>query len=251
MKRSIKDILGYKVTTKDGTDGKCKDALFDNDSWTIRYLEVDFGTIFNDRKVLIPRFLLRDFHVSEDHMHLELTKEQIDNCPKPEDHLTVSRKYEEEIHKYYGIDYYWSQPYAMPVDPVAGASYPLRVPSQETVNEYELNTKLRSFNEIKGYTIHANDGKMGNIADLIIDDSDWRIVYAVVNSGNWLEWRRKVLLDIGWIDKISYENKEAQTYLPLDAIKNAPEYDPRASIDNQYENVLHRHYENDLIKSRT
>lgn len=253
MKRSIKDIMDFKVMTKDGTDGKCKDVLFDHDAWIVRYLEVDFGNMFNDRKVLIPRFFLRDSHLGEKHLHIDLSKEEIDSCPKPEDHLTVSRTYEEQIHRYYGIDYYWNQPYAMPVDPVAGASYPLRIPTQENVNinENNLNTHLRSFNEVKGYTLHAIDGKMGNISDLIIDDNEWRIVYCVVNSGNWLEWRRKVLIDIGWIDKISYQDKEARTQLQMETIKNAPEYDPRASIDSQYENALHTHYENNLIRTRT
>jgi uncharacterized protein YrrD len=252
MKKSIKDILDYKITTKDNTDGKIKDILFDEDTWIIRYLEADFGNIFNDRRVLIPRFLLRDAFVTEGHFHVELTQNEIDNCPRPEQHLPVSRQYEQDLHDYYHVDYYWNQPYAMPVDPVQGASYPMQVPRAEHHEAVsEVDSHLRSFNEIKGYTLHASDGKLGNINDLIIDDSNWKIMYAVINSGNWLSWRKKVLLDIGWIETISHDQKEARTVLNTDAIKDSPEYDPRIPIDSQFENTLHSHYEHNLIRSRT
>src|SRR5512145_2193051 len=101
MKHSIKDILDYKVISRDDMDGNAKDVLFDQESWIIRYLEVDFGNIFNDQKVLLPRFLLRDSFVSENRFQIDINKNDIEACPKPEQHLSISRKYEEELHRYY------------------------------------------------------------------------------------------------------------------------------------------------------
>jgi uncharacterized protein YrrD len=245
MKHSIKDILDYKVITSDDLDGNAKDILFDQHSWIIRYLEVDFGNIFNDRKVLLPRFLMRDSFVTEDRFLVDANKSDIDACPKPDQHLPISRKYEEELHSYYRLDYYWDQPNIAPVDPVGGPSYPFRVPAGE-VDEENLGTNLRSFREVKGYAINAVDGKLGNIADLLFDDSNWRILYAVVNTGNWLSWKKKVLLDISWIDRISYTQKEAVTSLTMDAIKNSPEYDPKAMFDERYESTFHDYYERNM-----
>jgi hypothetical protein len=253
MKHSIKDILDYKVITRDDMDGNAKDMLFDQNSWIIRYLEVDFGNIFNDRKVLIPRFLLRDSIVSENRFRVDAIKDDIDSCPKPDQNLPVSRKYEEELHRYYRLDYYWDQPYIIPSDPVTGPSYPFRVPAGEPageIDETNIGTNLRSFREVKGYTIHASDGKLGNITDLIFDDSNWRIVYAIINTGNWLSWRKQVLLDIGWIERISYSNKEAVTSLNMEAIKNAPEYDSKMKIDDRLEQSMHFYYENSMSTPR-
>jgi hypothetical protein len=230
-------------------DGNAKDMLFDQDTWIIRYLEVDFGNLFTDKKVLLPRFLLRDSFVTDKRFLLDVNKNDVDACPKPEQHLPISRKYEEELHRYYRLEYYWDQPNVTPVDPVIGPSYPFRVPAGE-VDEAHLGTNLRSFREVKGYTIHASDGKLGNLSDLILDDTNWRIVYAIINTGNWLNWRRKVLLNIGWIEKISYTNKEAVTNLTMDAIRNSPEYDPKMEINSQFEKSLYSYYENSLISNK-
>jgi uncharacterized protein YrrD len=245
MKHSIKDILDFKVITRDDNDGNAKDVLFDQHSWIVRYLEVDFGNLFNDRKVLIPRFLLRDSFVTEDRFMLDITKSDIDACPKPDQQLPISRKYEEELHNFYRLEYYWDQPTITPVDPVIGPSHPFRVPAGD-VEEEHLGTNLRSFREVKGYAINASDGKLGNIADLLLDDSNWRIAYAVVNTGNWLSWKKKVLLDISWIDRISYSDKEAMTSLTMDAIKNSPEYDPKNMFDEPYERTFHDYYEKNM-----
>lgn len=250
MKHSIKDLLDYKVITSDDIDGNARDVLFDQNTWIIRYLDVDFGNIFNDRRVLLPRFLLRDSFVTGNRFQVDVKKKDIDACPKPDEHLPISRKYEEELHRYYKLDYYWDQPYITPVDPVVGPSYPFKVPAGE-IEENVLGTNLRSFREVKGYTIHAADGKLGNIADLILDDNNWRIVYAIINTGTWLDWRKKVLLDIGWIEKISYSKKEAMTSLTMDTIRNSPEYDPKMQIDSQLEKSLHTYYENKMTSQRT
>lgn len=249
MKHSIKDLLDFKVITRDDMDGNAKDMLFDQDSWTIRYLEVDFGNLFTDKRVLLPRFLLKDTFIGDNRFLVDANKNDIDACPKPDQHMPISRKYEEELHRYYRLDYYWEQPSVAPVDPVMGPAYPFRVPAGE-VDEVNLGTNLRSFREIKGYDIHASDGNLGNIADLIFDDSNWKIVYAIINTGNWLSWRKKVIVDIGWIDRISYSNKEAVTSLNMESIKNSPEYDPKITIDSQFEQSLHGYYESSMSSYR-
>ncbi|MFO8066625.1 MAG: PRC-barrel domain-containing protein, partial [Bacteroidales bacterium] len=46
------------LQTKDGTSGKIKDFLFDEESWVIRYIDADFGGLFKNRRILIPTALL-------------------------------------------------------------------------------------------------------------------------------------------------------------------------------------------------
>jgi hypothetical protein len=45
MKRSIKELLGYTLQVKDGTKGSVKDFIFDEESWTIRYMKTDLGFV--------------------------------------------------------------------------------------------------------------------------------------------------------------------------------------------------------------
>jgi hypothetical protein len=38
---------------------------------------------------------------------------------------------------------------------------------------------------VTGYRIHAVDGDMGHIENLMIDDADWSAHYFIVNTRNW------------------------------------------------------------------
>lgn len=242
MKKSINELIKLDIITKDDIKGIAKDYLFDQDTWTIRYLEADFGTFFNDKRVLIPRFLLPDSYTSGTRFYIDLTKETIERCPKPEQHQPISKKYEEEIHSYYNIDWYWQQPYNVPADPIGSPLYPIRVPPP-AVDESTFDTRLRSFREVKGYNIVGSDGNLGHVEDMIVDDLNWKIVYVVIDTSNWLPWSKKILLDISWIDQISYQNKEAVIHLHSEVVGNAPAYDPSVPVEEQYENLLHGYYE--------
>jgi len=52
MLRSVKEVKGYMIQAKDGKIGRCKDFLFDDEIWTIRYMVADTGTWLPGKKVL-------------------------------------------------------------------------------------------------------------------------------------------------------------------------------------------------------
>jgi hypothetical protein len=41
MLHSIKELKGYVIAAEDGEIGRCKDFLFDDRHWAIRYMVVD------------------------------------------------------------------------------------------------------------------------------------------------------------------------------------------------------------------
>ena len=53
------DIKGFKITATDGSIGTVTDFLFDDESWTLRWIVVDTGTWLSGRKVLLPVSVLR------------------------------------------------------------------------------------------------------------------------------------------------------------------------------------------------
>lgn len=246
MKQSLKELSEFTIETKDGTKGKVKDFLFDEKSWVIHYLEAKFGGLQMSEKILIPRVFLRPPVWKHKHFPTELAKSEIEKCPKISDHLPVSRKYEEELIKYFDIVPYWSTAYFGPV----GSYYPPRpiYGPLKSMEEKDMDTILRSFREVVGYRIDALDGKLGQIDDLIIDDEDWQIVYAVVDTSTWLPWSKKVLIAIEWMDKISYGDREVKIKLKKETIKNAEEYDPLKVIDEYYEKGLYDYFSMSLEK---
>lgn len=248
MKRSLKNMNGYSVEMLDGTKGKVRDFLFDEESWVIRYLEVGFGNLFKDKRILIPKTFLKEPDWNNEHFPVNLKKEDVESCPDLDDKAPVSREYEKEMSKHYEIDYYWPTMYAPPVG--ATAYYPprpLHSPAK-VVEENEVETSLRSFVEVKGYHIRAKDGKLGHVDDIIADDEDWQIVYLIIDTSNWKPWSKSVILSLDWLENISYTNREVGINLESDHIKNAPEYDPSHPVDIDYEKVLYEYYNKILEK---
>jgi hypothetical protein len=251
MKRSLKDILGFSIEAIDGPKGKVKDFLFDEESWIIRYIEADFGNIFNAKKVLIPRNFLKQPIWNDKQFPIDLTKGAIENCPGLDEKLPVSRAYEMELSKHYEYDHYWPHSYVAPAG--AGMYFPtrpLRVPTK-MVDEKELDTSLRSFNEVRNYGINTIDGKLGHLEDIIVDDADWQVVYVVVDTSNWKPWSKKVLLSIAWLREISYVNGEISISLHSDTIKDAPAFESDKPIEASFEESLYRYYNKSFYEHKT
>jgi hypothetical protein len=246
MKRSLKGILDYKVETLDGKSGSTKDFLFDQKLWVVRFVKVDFGSLFTSERKLIPRVFLKTPQWQEKKFTVELNEDEIGKCPDIADHLPVSRKVEEQLFGYYGIDPYWTTPYPghmtmyHPPRPV--------IPPAAPDPEEEVDTELRSFSEIEHYHINALDGKLGHIEDLVIDDEEWQVLYAIVDTSNWLPWSKKVMISIDFLDQISYTDGEVSINLKKDTIKSAPEFDPSVPIDEEYEKKVFDFYSRSLVK---
>ena len=253
MKHRLKDIIGYTIETTDGTKGKVRDFLFDEDKWIIRYIDADFGGFFKDKRILLPVNVLTNPSWTDKYFPINITKEEIDKSPTPEDKPTISREYEKELMKHYGFASYWNSVYIPPTH--SGLYFPARpmhVPISDLrkgeISEEELDSKLRSFKEVEGYHILANDGNLGHMEDMIVDDSDWQLIYLMVDTSNWRPWSKKVILLINWLDKISYENREVSIDVHTDVIKNAPEFDTSKPVEQAFEEALLEYYERKFTK---
>jgi sporulation protein YlmC with PRC-barrel domain len=246
MKRSLKDLTGFSIETSDGKKGKIKDFLFDEDNWKVRYLDGDFGSLFKYKRVLLPVNVMKEPDWDNKFIPLDITTQIIDKSPSPEDKPTVSREYEKELMSYYGYSAYWSTGQIAPVNP--GMYYPARpleVPSKKP-DEKTLDTSLRSFNEVSGYHILATDGHLGHVEDVIVDDTDWQMVYLIIDTSNWLPWSKKVILLISWLKEISYVTKEVSVDADTELIKDAPEIDTGKPIEEAFEKALLDYYQREF-----
>ncbi len=243
MKRSLKNLTGYALEGNDGTQGKVKDLLFDEETWIVRYVDADIEGIRDHQRVLIPRFFLATPDWQEKKIRVDLNKKEIASCPDIDEKSPVSREYEKELNKHFHIEDYWPSMYTVPAG--AGVFYPprpIRIPSR-LVDEEKLETSLRSFREVRDYSIRGNDDRFGQVEDLIMDDVDWQVVYLIVDTSRWKPWSKSVVLSVSWLDTISYEKHEIAIDLDPDQIKEAPEFDPAHPIGMDYEKALHEYYQ--------
>jgi hypothetical protein len=123
------------------------------------------------------------------------------------------------------------------------AEAPRPVVTEDTAEQPKADRRLRSSAELtSGYSLHAQDGEIGRVKDLIVDDESWEVRYLVIHTGVWL-LGKDALLSPRWIEKISYEGVEVFVNLPRSIIKDAPAYNDSAPLDRGFEQRLHDHYD--------
>ena len=234
-----KTLTGYTLDSVDGEIGKGKEFYFDDQHWAIRYLVADTGNWLRDRQVLISPYALVAVINEEQRIKINLTKKQMEESPSLESDKPVSRQFEDAYYGFYGWPMYWGGPYLW-------GSYPFIMRDPELWKEYTQDEKtwdpyLRSTHDVTGYHIQAEDGEIGHVDDFIIDDETWAIRYLVIDTRNW--WPgKKVLVSPQWIKRVSWIESKVFVNLPLEAIKQSPEYTEKTLLTRDYETILHIHY---------
>lgn len=245
MKRSIKTVSGFSIETRDKTKGKIKDLLFDEIQWIVRYIEADFGTFFRNKRVLIPKAFFELPDRKGTHLPIALRDGEISKCPDIDHHLPVSRQYEKALYKHYGTNPYWPTANMG----LSGGFYPPRpiIPRGNSAEE-KIDSVLRSFKEVEGYQIHATDGRLGHLEDLVVDEKDWQIAYGVVDTSNWMPWSKKVMVPLVAMEGINYMSREVNLRMDIESIRNAPEYNPSEPINPEYEEGIRDFFSSSLVK---
>jgi len=235
----VKTLKGYKLNGLDGEIGKVKEFYFDDQHWVVRYLVADTGSWLTERSVLISPYALNAVNTEEQNIDIDLTKTQIEESPSLNSDKPVSRQFEETYYGYYGWPIYWGGPY------IWGSS-PYIVRDRKEWEEFTQEKKtwdphLRSTHDVSGHIIHAKDGEIGHVDDFIIDDETWTIRYLIIDTKNWLPGK-KVLVSPIWIERVSWSESAVFVNLPLEKIKQSPEYTEESLITREYETILYGHY---------
>lgn len=233
MLRSIKDMTGYTLLTRDGDIGACADFLFDDQSWTIQYMVANTGGWLSNRKVLLSPKSLSDPPLEDRRVHVERTKEQIEAAPPLASDAPVSKQYQLTWTKYHGLTPYWHDlgPLSAPLAANAMATM------QESANHDE---HLRSANEVCGYDVEANSIELkgqilGKIDDFVFSDADWKIAFVVVETDpSWFS-SEKILIGRDFMATVGWAEKTIYAELSKEKLDRCPVYDPRAPIEPQLE----------------
>jgi uncharacterized protein YrrD len=238
MKRSLKELYGYSLKVKDGTKGKVRDFLFDEETWTLRYMVTDLGNLFSDKKVVIPRVFFDKPDWEQHQFLIHMTSDEIERSPKLEEHQPVSRQYEELLNRFFGFRNYWSASYI----PSFGMPE-MAIPNQfegplKVIREEDIDSRMRSFREVNGYQVECLDKKSGQVTDFIIDDKTWQIVYFIIDIGSWYSRNKRVMLAANRITEINYESQKIGIDQSSTVLEKAPEFDPKVPVNVEYEKNL-------------
>ncbi len=246
MLRSLKEVLGYVLSAQDGEIGRCKDFLFDDLAWTVRYMVADTGRWLPGRKVLVSPISLGEPDWRSRRFPVQLTKKQIEEAPPLEEDAPVSRQYEIRWTRYYGWPYYWagSAPWGVVEYPSALLLQKDLTEAAEQEQEEAAGREdrhLRSAKEVTGYHIQATDDEIGHVEDFILDEQSWTLRYIVVDTRNWLPGR-KVLVSPEWVDSVDWGEEKVFVDLTTRQVRDSPEYDPSVPVNREYEVRLYDFY---------
>jgi len=243
MLRSIRELRGYKLAATDGSIGKVKDFLFDEEHWTVRWMVADTGGWLPGREVLISPVSIGEPDWQSRSFPVRMTKQEVEDSPGIGADKAVSREYERIFFNHFAWPYYWSG------TGIWGSSFapgPLFAPQGEMAEiedspETDREKILRSVEELAGYHIQAQDGEIGHVEDFVVDDESWRLRYMVVDTRNWLPGG-KVLVATDWLEAVRWADRVVTTDLSRAAIKESPEYRPSEPVNREYEMRLYDYY---------
>jgi uncharacterized protein YrrD len=100
---------------------------------------------------------------------------------------------------------------------------------------------LRSVKSIEKFAVHADDGRIGAVADLFFDDERWVVRYVVVDTGGWLTGRQVLLSPISF-SQADWDGKALHARLSRERIESSPGIESHQPVSRRQEAALYRHY---------
>lgn len=100
---------------------------------------------------------------------------------------------------------------------------------------------LWSMKSFRGYHIHATDGNIGRVQDMLFDDREWVFRHAVVDTGQWLPGRT-VLLPPSTIGRPDPEAKVLPVALTKRQVDDSPLLSTDEPVSRRHEARLYEFY---------
>src|ERR1017187_6371086 len=105
--RSTEAVTGYHIQATDGEIGHVRDFIVDDETWAIRYLEVDTRNLWPGKKVLVSPQWINRVSWADSKVYVDMTTANIQNGPVWDDSIPVTREYEHRLYDYYARSPYW------------------------------------------------------------------------------------------------------------------------------------------------
>jgi hypothetical protein len=238
-------ITDKAVAARDGRIGAIIDFLFEDTSWHIRWVVVKTGTWLAGRKVLIPVSALRHPGLHGHEFPIDLTIQQIKDSPDIDTDRPVSRQMEMHVFDHYGWIPYWGDGLAFGAYGFAGgipaSPFPEPSPEEREIIDAQRSRgdpHLRSVAVITEYHVHASDGEIGHVDDVLLDDAGWAIRYLVVDTKNW--WSgRKVLISPTLVQGFDWHQRRLNVDADREAVAASSPYDPSVPLDRDHDKRHH------------
>jgi hypothetical protein len=223
MLNRLNALLGHSMHASDGPIGVLEDFYFDDSQWVMRYLVVDVGRFLHRRKVLISPVAILGIDAATETVSLKHSMDQVKNSPDIDVDKPVYRQLEEQLVNYYGWVAHWTPQHGVP------EPQPQPVPTGDT--------HLRSMNNVCKYTVMAFDGRVGTIADFVLDDNGWRLPLVVLDTSHYVS-AGLVVIPAARFKGIRVEDEEISVNLSKAEVEKAARLDPARPLEEYATTLL-------------
>ena len=100
--RSNTEIIGYDIRATNGAVGHVEDLVIDDDTWTVRYIEVDTRNWLPGKKVLLQTMRIDHISWAERSVAVLLSQQAIQSAPAYDPSRLITPTYEVQLFKHYG-----------------------------------------------------------------------------------------------------------------------------------------------------
>ena len=100
---------------------------------------------------------------------------------------------------------------------------------------------LRPISQLDGYAVHASDGVIGTVRDLLFDDVTWFVRWLVIDTGGWLSGRA-VLLPPSVLSQVNHIGRQIDVRLTRQQVKDSPNADTERPVSRQQETEIYDYY---------
>jgi hypothetical protein len=100
--RSLAAVTGYHIVASDGEIGHVENFLFDDATWSIRYLIVDTSNWWLGKHVLISPYAVRKISYNDRQIEIDVAREKVKSSPPWDAVEMVDTYYEKRLHHHYG-----------------------------------------------------------------------------------------------------------------------------------------------------
>lgn len=225
-------VLGYRIHARDGRGDQVADVLFDDRTWTVRYIVAETGGWLHHRRTLISPLTVTSVVQRDHQLSVDLTREQVANAPSVDTDLPISRQMELRYRDSFAWPFYWIAGCAEPFD---FASYARSYAAAELVRAAgarrkaglvpghpESDPHLRSADAIVGYHVVTREGDVGRVTDFMLEvsESGWRVRDLVFEAGHWPH-HAKASIAPCWIEGISWGRRSVMLSVPREMVEAA------------------------------
>ncbi|ADU29811.1 PRC-barrel domain-containing protein [Evansella cellulosilytica] len=238
-------LASYSVFGKSGELGKVSNAFFDEEHWTVRFLEVKSGHIFNRDKLYVSPASITYIDHETGGIHVNLTKDEAEKAPLTGEEEKITRKHEHELLLYYGLHPYWHGGGTWGNGALTARELQKLEENHELVENEQIDSgeenAVHDAKDVIGYEVSTINEQFGKVIDLLIEEETYTIKYFVVDLRKFLPGK-KVLLPTDVIRNVNWVTRQMEIEVSKEQVEQAPEYLSNVKMTLERQREIDRFY---------